>query len=217
MADEPDPDAFTAYGLDQPNAVLRLHMATGDIGTVTESGEYLVEEKPEEEVTFILGNEKNEMVCYALYEGSVYTMNRFQLDVLLEADARDTAARYPVNIPFADLAELTVEQNGQRDEYRLEHNWETDENGETIFYEGWVMMSDLLDSNGEPAYVPSAETEAVEETAYPEATPAADGIVSVSNSYNNAIVYTCLAIAAGALALVAYVIIKHKAFNEKGE
>lgn len=131
VADEPDPDALTAYGLDQPNAVLRLHMATGDIGTVTESGEYLVEEKPEEEVTFILGKEKNEMVCYALYEGSVYTMNRFQLDVLLKADARDTAARYPVNIPFADLAELTVEQNGQRDEYRLEHNWETDENGET--------------------------------------------------------------------------------------
>lgn len=93
----------------------------------------------------------------------------------------------------------------------------TDENGETIFYEGWVMMSDLLDSNGEPAYVPPVETEAVEETAFPEATPATDGIVSVSNSYNNAIVYTCLAIAAGALALVAYVIIKHKAFNEKGE
>lgn len=96
----------------------------------------------------------------------------------------------------------------------------TDENGEPIYYEGWIMMSDLLDSTGSPAYVPPEETESVEAsvTEAPEATSPAetanpDGVVNVSNTYNNAIVYTCLAIAAGALALVAYVIIKHKAIN----
>ena len=97
-----------------------------------------------------------------------------------------------------------------------------DENGEAIYYEGWVMMSDLLDSTGAPAYVPPEETEAVSEEPVPETQMPAesqnpDGAVNVSNVYNNAIVYTCLAIAAGALALVAYVLIKHKALNQKGE
>lgn len=99
-----------------------------------------------------------------------------------------------------------------------------DENGEPIYYEGWVMMSDLLDSTGSPAYVPPEETENVEasetdapETSAPTETANLDGVVNVSNTYNSAIVYTCLAIAAGALILVAYVLVKHKALNKKGE
>lgn len=92
-----------------------------------------------------------------------------------------------------------------------------DANGEPVYYEGWVMMSDLLDSTGAPAYVAPAETEEIVPTETPvEEEGTNGGIVKVSNSYNNAIVYTCLAIAAGALALVAYVIVKHQAFNEKG-
>ncbi len=96
------------------------------------------------------------------------------------------------------------------------------EEGEHVYYEGWVMMSDLLDSTGAPAYVPPAETENVDEqtaaeTPMPTESQNPDGAVNVSNAYNNAIVYTCLAIAAGALALVAYVLIKHKALNRKGE
>ncbi len=94
-----------------------------------------------------------------------------------------------------------------------------DGNAEPIYYEGWVMMSDLLDSTGMPAYVPPEETEAVddaaEETPEPTESLSPDGVVNTSNNYNNAIVWTSLAIAAGALALVAYVLIKHKALNEK--
>lgn len=88
-----------------------------------------------------------------------------------------------------------------------------DANGEPVYYEGWVLMSDLLDKDGNPAYVaPNTSAEASAQTA-------ADGgsIVSVSNSYNSAIVFSCLAIAAGAIALVAYVLIKHQAINTKSE
>ena len=41
--------------------------------------------------------------------------------------------------------------------------------------------------------------------------------ITVSNTYNSAIVYTSVGIAVVALALVAYVLIKHKALNKKGE
>ena len=40
-----------------------------------------------------------------------------------------------------------------------------DENGQPIYYEGWVMMSDLLDSTGSPAYVPPVETEEIDANA----------------------------------------------------
>lgn len=132
VADDPDENAKKEYGLDQPTAVLRLHMAAGSIGNVLDTGEYQVVEKPEEELTFVIGGERNDMVCYALFDGSVYTMNRFQLDVFLSAIVRDTAARYPVNVSFENLSELTVEKDGQKDVYQLEHHWETDENGESV-------------------------------------------------------------------------------------
>lgn len=132
VAEDPDETAKKEYGLDQPAAVLRLHMAAGSIGYVTDTGEYQVQDEAEEELTFVIGGERNDMVCYALYDGSVYTMNRFQLDVFLKANVRDTAARYPVNVAFEDLAELTVEKDGQKDVYQLEHHWETDENGESV-------------------------------------------------------------------------------------
>lgn len=96
-----------------------------------------------------------------------------------------------------------------------------DENGETLYYDGWVMMSELLDENGEAVYTPPEESEPVSsevtpapETPMPTESANPEGVVSVSNTYNNAIVYTSLAFSVGALALVAYVLIKHKALNK---
>ena len=44
-----------------------------------------------------------------------------------------------------------------------------------------------------------------------------DQAITVSNTYNSAIVYTSVASAIIALALVVYVLIKHKALSKKGE
>lgn len=101
-------------------------------------------------------------------------------------------------------------------------------------FEGWVLMSDLIDENGNlvavlPEDFPEhptikelapAETEEPEATATPvesEDPEPPEQAITVGNTYNNAIVYTSVAIAVGALALVAYVLIKHKALNKKGE
>lgn len=103
----------------------------------------------------------------------------------------------------------------------------TDDQGVPIFFDGWVLMSELLDEEGKPAFVeesaepepseqpePSERPETPENTVVPERPKQA---ITVAATYNNAIVYTCVAITAGALALVAYVLIKHKALNKKGE
>lgn len=107
--------------------------------------------------------------------------------------------------------------------------------GYRVYFEGWVLMSDLHNTSGEPAYVdpdpeptpspevtddpapspsPSQEPDEPQETVVPERP---DQAITVTDTYNDAIVYTCMAITAGALALVAYVLIKHKALNKKGE
>lgn len=132
VAEDPNEETKRKYGLDHPYAVLRLHMAADSIGNVSETGEYQVEKRDEEELSFVIGKEHNELVSYVLYGGCIYTMNRFQLDVIIQANVRDTATRYPVNTTFGELAELTVETNGQKDEYRLDHQWETDDNGESV-------------------------------------------------------------------------------------
>lgn len=108
------------------------------------------------------------------------------------------------------------------------------EDGEEIFT-GWVLMSDMLDSEGNPAAVapvsipehpmiadPKPEptpTASDDPEATPESTVPArpEQAINISNTYNNAIVYTSVAIAAVALAFAILVLVKHKALNKKGE
>lgn len=111
------------------------------------------------------------------------------------------------------------------------------ETGESVEFSGWILMTDLHYQDGTPAFelplvvpphpmipdpspAPTEEPEETAETESPEATTVPqrpNEAITISNTYNSAIVYTCIAIAVGALALVAYVLIKHKALNKKGE
>lgn len=101
-------------------------------------------------------------------------------------------------------------------------------------FDGWVLMSDVLDEDGKPAATEPVEVpehpviadptpEPTETVADPEATPTTavpsrpEEAINISNTYNSAIVYTSVAIAAVAIAFAVYVLIKHKALNKKGE
>ena len=114
----------------------------------------------------------------------------------------------------------------------------SDEDKSELF-SGWVLMADLLDENGKPAavippeipehpmisnpIVPKPTPTPTPSSAEPTPTPTfqlpqrPQQAITVSNTYNSAIVYTSVGIAVVALALVAYVIFKHKALNKKGE
>lgn len=107
--------------------------------------------------------------------------------------------------------------------------------GDNEEFSGWVLMSDLLDSEGNPAAVapvkvpehpviadPKSEP-TPEVSDDPEATPTPtvpvrpEQAINISNTYNSAIVYTSIAIAAVAIAFAILVLVKHKALNKKGE
>ncbi len=115
-AEELDLDAL---GLDPAAGVLEVHMAAGTTGRITEEGVYQTMEREEETLRFEVGTDKNEMTAYVLYGDTVYTMNRFTLNTLMEAEPLSSAARYPVTTSLASLAEMEVEKNGTRDVYVL--------------------------------------------------------------------------------------------------
>ena len=102
-------------------------------------------------------------------------------------------------------------------------------------FDGWVLMSDLLDENGNPVAVVPPEipehpmiadpirVEQPEATEGPDATPTPTTpvppkqAINIGTTYNNAIVYTSVVIAVIAIAFAILVLVKHKALNKKGE
>ena len=101
-------------------------------------------------------------------------------------------------------------------------------------FAGWVLMSDLLGADGKPAaeapvkipdhpMIADPTPEPSEEPENPEATPTPtvpvrpEQAINISNTYNSAIVYTSVVIAAVAIAFAILVLVKHKALNKKGE
>lgn len=106
------------------------------------------------------------------------------------------------------------------------------DNGES--FTGWVLMSDLLGADGKPAEQapievpdhpmiadptpePTEEPDEAEVTPTPTVPVRPEQAISINNTYNAAIVYTSVAIAAVAIAFAILVLVKHKALNKKGE
>ena len=144
--DEDSESNRVKYGLDSPQYTIELHMAEGLTGYITENGDYETQMQPENTVRFVIGNARNEMTDYVLYNGHIYTMNHFTLDVFTGADPVASAARYPFSTAVSDLASVSLEHDGTTDEYKLfsvvKENG-TDENGEPM-----VDTEDVCEKNG---------------------------------------------------------------------
>ena len=100
-------------GLNEPAAVIELHMAAGSTGTVGESGVYDVEDREESTETLIIGGSRSEMTAYVRFGDDIYTMNYFSLNAFTETEPLSTAARYPVATPLNSLESVTVEKQGE--------------------------------------------------------------------------------------------------------
>lgn len=168
--------------------------------------------------------------------GTYYAYNEAGYIVAWETPECDTNGKYML---IDNDTELEV---GYRVSYMGDVPWghislelDADETGAVRSFDGWVLMSDLLDENGKPAAVVPPEIpehpviadpireEEPEETEQPDATPEPTTpvppkqAINISNTYNNAIVYTSVAIAVIAIAFAILVLVKHKALNKKGE
>lgn len=103
-------EALKQCGLDEPAAILELHMAAGSTGTVSDYGVYDVVDWEERTETLKLGTNKTEMVTYVLFGDEIYTISRFSVSVFTETDPMSTAARYVVATPLNSLESITAEK-----------------------------------------------------------------------------------------------------------
>ncbi len=110
---------LSVYGLDCPLYTIELHMAAGTTGQIVDGKAYQVTEEEEETLRFLIGDARNEMTRYVLYEGAVCTMNQFTVSALTETDPLTTVSRYPFLVPLESLSSMTVEAEGRTDTYRL--------------------------------------------------------------------------------------------------
>lgn len=170
---------------------------------------------------------------------SYYAYNEAGYVVVWETPECNVDGKY---VLVKNKTELTVEY---RVTYMESVPWghvnielEHEKDNESEIFSGWVLMTDLVDADGNPAAVMPPEIPDHPMISNPVVTPeptptpsSADPTptptlslpqrpqqaITVSNTYNSAIVYTSVAIAVIALMLVVYVLIKHKALNKKGE
>lgn len=170
---------------------------------------------------------------------SYYAYNEAGYVVVWETPECNVDGKY---VLVKNKTELTVEY---RVTYMESVPWghvnielEHEKDNESEIFSGWVLMTDLVDADGNPAAVMPPEIPDHPMISNPVVTPeptptpsSADPTptptlslpqrpqqaITVSKTYNSAIVYTSVAIAVIALVLVVYVLIKHKALNKKGE
>ena len=170
---------------------------------------------------------------------SYYAYNEAGYVVVWETPECNVDGKY---VLVKNKTELTVEY---RVTYMESVPWghvnielEHEQDNKSELFSGWVLMTDLVDADGNPAAVMPPEIPdhpmISNPVVTPEPTPTPSSTdptpsptlqlpqrpqqaITVSNTYNSAIVYTSVAIAVIALALVVYVLIKHKALNKKGE
>ena len=110
------------YGLITPQGEVELHFGEGSTGTVTDSGIYDVRDWPEENLRFLVGNEKNAMSDYVLFENEIFTVSKTVLGALLSLKPEETVARYPVLTPLNSLSEVTVSRGDRMDRYTLDRS-----------------------------------------------------------------------------------------------
>ena len=128
---EAEEEALARCGLDQPAAVIELHMAAGSTGTVSDQGVYDVVDWEERTETLTIGNSKSEMVAYVRFGDEIFTISHFSVNVFTQTDPLSTVARYTVATPLNSLESVTVEKAECADEYRIEKIEETQNTEQT--------------------------------------------------------------------------------------
>ncbi|MBR3098654.1 MAG: DUF4340 domain-containing protein [Clostridia bacterium] len=116
------------YGLETPRGELRIHMAAAALTTVGTMDSYDIRDWEEETVSFLIGKKKDDMTDYVCFNGAIYTMHSFMLDIFTEAKPLRFLSRYPVSVSMDSLKSLTVENAAETVTYEITR--EAVENGD---------------------------------------------------------------------------------------
>ena len=132
---------LTKYGFDTPRLTIDIHMAAGTMGTTNADGAVETADYPESTITFVIGNEKSDMIDYVRCGDSIYISSHFTVGVFMGYDVTATMSRYPVMTALGNLAKLTIREEDALTEYVLTRTEQVAANNELI-----------TDEEGSPVY-----------------------------------------------------------------
>ena len=116
-----DEASRAAHGLDEPYAVITIHMAAG----TTYRGTYV-----EETVTVRAGGLREGLQRFAEVNGGIYQISAFHVSGIVDARPEDTLSRYPVRTALGNLETLILEKGGETVTWRITREKNAD--GETV-------------------------------------------------------------------------------------
>lgn len=144
-------EKLAACGFDAPRLTIDLHLAAGTIATNNASGAAEAVDYPDQTLTFVVGGEKSDLIDYVLFDGSIYTVSRFNIGMFLDYDVRATMSRYPVMVALGNLAKLTIIEPTGTVEYVLTRTERVAANNELVTDEDGSVIHDVtVTRNGEP-------------------------------------------------------------------
>lgn len=135
------PENLTKYGFDAPRLTIELHQAAGTIAVTGAGGETQISDYPESTVTFVIGDEKSDMIDYVRCGDGIYLSSHFTMGVFMGYDVAATMSRYPVMTALGNLAALTIREGDMTTKYILTRTEQVAANNKLI-----------TDENDDPVY-----------------------------------------------------------------
>lgn len=144
------PENLSSCGLDASVMTIVLHMAEGNMGTVSTDGVYDVTQWPESEVTLTVGSPYADLIDYVRYNDDIYLMSRVFLLPLMLVTETSTLNRYPILTTLSNLETLTVTTQEGSVIYQVTRAPQLDENGDAVVDDsGSLIYESTVTRNGE--------------------------------------------------------------------
>ena len=146
------------YGFDQPLCTIEIEQRAGMTSAVGEEGGLTLMEVSAQQQRFVIGRAEGEFFYTCAYEGDVYLISRFLVEMLVNADWRSLITRTPAAMEGSLLSYIvfetpaeTIEVHVTHTERVLENNQlETDADGNLVYQtdvtvNGQAAPQELLD------------------------------------------------------------------------
>ncbi|MBN1777626.1 MAG: hypothetical protein JW811_05845 [Clostridiales bacterium] len=144
-------ETLALYGLDAPQAVIRIDQREGLYSDVTSGGAFISYTMEPSAITLTLGDADGEFFRFCGYEGTCYRVSSFLVSAFIKADAKNYAALNPADMGDVTILGITVRTGNGALELRASYTenvlpnneLETDEDGNIVY-------TAEVSCNGEP-------------------------------------------------------------------
>ncbi len=132
-----------AFGLDEPYLEIRIQHGESVISVPVPEGNDIHATIPAYTTELLIGNPYDEYSRYALFEGSLYTVSDFRIDVLTDFSMSRALKAQPFQTALSVLNSVRVKTDGSSGEYVLIFEKQKDAAGNELYDDGGQLLYNL--------------------------------------------------------------------------